>query len=1020
MAITQTKEKNFEADIESFLISKAGGYKKGDATYDSACGLFKDTFIEFIKKTQPKAWKKFEFAYGNNTEKKFIGFFDDAVARDGILKVMRKGFKCGGVDFKACYFKPESTLNEDDIALYNSNIWHCYRQWFYSAKNNNSVDMVLVLNGIPLFAFELKNQLTGQDVNNAEYQWCHDRDPKELCFKFNTRILAFFCVDLRRASMATKLNGEKTFFLPFNQGSNGAGVDGGAGNPANPDGYMTSYLWEYVFQRESMMDILQKFINLEITEEKKKDGKIEVKKTLIFPRYHQLDVVRKLVADVTENGAGKSYLIEHSAGSGKSNSISWVAYRLATIFKKNNEPLFKSVIIVTDRRILDKQLQTTVSGMDHVEGFIETIDESKHAKDLKTAINDGARIIVTTLQKFPVIYNEIEAAKGKNFAVICDEAHSSQTGMAAAKLKVALADDEDALKQYAELEEKSEEEVDKDDPILRELLKHGKHKNLSYFAFTATPKPKTLEIFGTEDKNGQFHPFHVYSMRQAIEEGFIMNVLQNYMTYETCYKIANKTPDNPEVKGITAAKIIKKYAGLHPYNISSKVQIIIETFKDVTSKAIGGKGKMMVVASSRLAAVRYLQEMRRYLADMKQTDNAKEYEKIGVLVAFSGTVNDGGVEYTEPKLNVRKDGSQISEIQLRNDFHEDFNILVVAEKYQTGFDEPLLHTMIVDKRLKGVKAVQTLSRLNRVCPGKTDTFVLDFINTADEIKGAFEPFYTETFLKESINIDLIFEVQKKIAEANIYDDNDVEKFAEFYYSKAEQSNKDQGKIASMLDPAVKKYAKLGEEERFDFRRNVRNLVKWYNYVSQINRLFNEQLHKEVIYANALSKFLSEDTDPIINIKDKLKLEYYKLKETFHGTIDVVKGKGETEVGGNVGASPNSNEKDPLNEVIQKINEQYGIDLTEADRVIYSSIHDKLMADKKLQKVIKSSKDDEEMIFASSIFPKFFGDAANAGFDEQVEAYTTLFEDKNKYKAMMSVLAAQLFQEVRQQVKNAKL
>ena len=1017
MAITETKEKNFEADIESFFISKAGGYKKGDATYDPSCALFKDTFIEFIKKTQPKAWKKFEFAYGNNTEKKFVTFFNDAVERDGILKVMRKGFKCGGVDFKACYFKPESTLNEDDIALYNSNIWHCYRQWFFSADNNKSVDMVLVLNGIPLFAFELKNQLTGQDIRNAEHQWCYDRNPRELCFRFNSRILAFFCVDLRQASMATKLNGEKTFFLPFNQGSNGAGNDGGAGNPANPDGYMTSYIWENVFQRESMMDILQKFINLEITEEKKKGGKTETKKTLIFPRYHQLDVVRKLVADVTENGAGKSYLIEHSAGSGKSNSISWVAYRLATIFKKNNDPFFKSVIIVTDRRVLDQQLQNTVDGMDHLPGFVETIDKDKHAKDLKTAINDGARIIVTTLQKFPVIYKEIEDAKGKNFAIICDEAHSSQTGSAAAKLKIALADDTDALRQYAELEEKSEEEVDKEDPILKELLKHGKHKNLSYFAFTATPKPKTLEIFGSEDSNGQFHPFHIYSMRQAIEEGFIMDVLQNYMTYKTCYAIANKTKDNPEVKGITAARIIKKYADLHPYNISSKVQIIIETFKDITSKAIGGKGKMMIVASSRLAAVRYLQEMRRYLEDMKQGPNAKDYENIDVLVAFSGTVKDGGVEYTEPQLNVRKDGTRISETQLKSDFHDDFNVLVVAEKYQTGFDEPLLHTMIVDKKLKGVKAVQTLSRLNRVCPGKTDTFILDFINTADEIKKAFEPFYTETFLKESINTDLIFEVQAKIAEAKVYNEANVEEFAKFYYSEGTQSDKDLGKIASMLEPAVEKYSKLEEVERFDFRRNVRNLVKWYNYISQINRLFNEQLHKEVLYANALSKFLSEDSDPVVDIKNKLKLEYYKLKEVFKGSISLAEGKGESSVGGKVGQVPDPALLDPLNEVIKRINEQFGIDLTEADKVIYNSIHDKLMADKKLQKLIKSSKDDEEKIFASSIFPKFFGEAANAGFDEQVEAYNSLFEDKNKYKAMMAVLAAQLFKEVRQQARS---
>ncbi|MCR5506229.1 MAG: DEAD/DEAH box helicase family protein, partial [bacterium] len=588
MAINDTREKRFESDIEAFLISEKGGYGKGDDIYSPEIGLYKNTFINFIKTTQPKAWKKFEFNYPNNTENKFIQKFNDEVEKDGILKVVKKGFKAYGIDFKVCYYMPESTLNEDDINRYKQNIWHCYRQWFYSNDNHKSVDMVLVLNGIPLFAFELKNQLTGQTIQNAEHQWCFDRDPKELCFRFNSRILAFFCIDTEQASMATKLNKEKTFFLPFNQGSNGAGVDSGAGNPINNEGYKTHYIWEEVFQRESMMDILQKFINLEVVEQKNKDGSKEIRKTLIFPRYHQLDVVRKLVKDVKQYGSGHNYLIQHSAGSGKSNSISWIAYRLATIFKENNEPLFKSVIIVTDRRVLDAQLQNTVAGMDHKKGFIETIDKDKNSQDLKTAINNGVRIIVTTLQKFPVIYEGIKDVNGKNFAIICDEAHSSQTGSAAAKLKKGLADNTEALRQYAELEEKAENEIDANDPLINEMLKHGKHKNLSYFAFTATPKPKTLEIFGIPDSEGKYHAFHIYSMRQAIEEGFIMDVLENYMTYKTSYAIANKTSENPDVKSSSAAKSIRKYAELHPYNISSKSEIIIETFRNITSKAING------------------------------------------------------------------------------------------------------------------------------------------------------------------------------------------------------------------------------------------------------------------------------------------------------------------------------------------------------------------------------------------------------------------------------------------------
>lgn len=428
-------------------------------------------------------------------------------------------------------FKPESRLNKTANAHYEENICNCIRQWHYSSQNKNSVDMVLVLNGIPVIALELKNQYTGQTVDNAKKQWMYDRDPREICFQFNKRILAYYCVDHTDVYMTTKLAKADTFFLPFNQGSNGAGNNGGAGNPPNPNGYPTAYLWENVLQKDSMLDILQKFLNLQTEEKQKKqaDGtkKTVVTKKLIFPRYHQLDVVRKLIADVKENGAGKNYLIQHSAGSGKSNSIAWIAYRLAAVHDINDKPIFRSVIIVTDRTVLDRQLQNTISGFDHTIGTVETIGDDKTSKDLKNAINDGCRIIVTTLQKFPVIYEEVDDTKGRNFAVIVDEAHSSQTGQSATKLKAALADTEDALKEYAEIEGKSEDEIDKNDKLISEMLVHGRHKNLSFFAFTATPKDKTLEMFGTEYADGSFHPYHVYSMKQAIEEGFIMDVLQN-------------------------------------------------------------------------------------------------------------------------------------------------------------------------------------------------------------------------------------------------------------------------------------------------------------------------------------------------------------------------------------------------------------------------------------------------------------------------------------------------------------
>ena len=477
------------------------------------------TLIKFIQETQPKEWARFENANKVNPVNKFILAFNQACDEYGLLHVLRHGFKHRGITFKVCYFKPESSLNQTATNNYKSNIIDCNRQWYYSPDCKNSVDMVLVVNGIPVFAFELKNQYTGQTVDNAKRQWMYDRDPREICFQFNKRILTYFCIDHTEVWMATKLAGKDTYFLPFNQGSNGAGCDGGKGNPANPNGYPTAYFWEQVFQKDSMMDILQKFIHLQVKEDKKllADGseKVTKKKTIIFPRYHQLDVVRKLIADVSANGSGKNYLVQHSAGSGKSNSIAWTAYRLASLHNEDNKPIFSSVIIVTDRTVLDAQLQETISSFDHTVGAVETIGEGKNSQDLKNAINDGIRIIVTTLQKFPVIYQEVDKVKGRNFAVIVDEAHSSQTGTSAIKLKTALADTEEALREYAEIEGKAEEELDPDDKLMQEMIHQGKHKNLSFFAFTATPKDKTLELFGTEYTDGSFHPFHIYSMRQA-------------------------------------------------------------------------------------------------------------------------------------------------------------------------------------------------------------------------------------------------------------------------------------------------------------------------------------------------------------------------------------------------------------------------------------------------------------------------------------------------------------------------
>lgn len=1004
--ITDTTEKRFEEDITAFLLSPIGGYTHNNDVYVPDLGLFPDTLVRFVQRTQPNEWKRFELQNGGDTARKFCLSFNSACDTYGLLEVLRHGFKHRGITFRVCYFKPESSLNQTATAQYAKNEITCNRQWFYSAETHNSVDMVLAINGIPVFAFELKNQYTGQNVDNAKRQWMYDRDPREVCFQFNKRILGYFCVDQLEVWMTTKLAGKDTYFLPFNQGSKGAGNDGGKGNPANPNGYPTAYLWEYVFQKDSMMDIVQKFIHLQIKEDKKKlvDGteRVIMKKTLIFPRYHQLDVVRKLIADVREKGAGQNYLIQHSAGSGKSNSIAWTAYRLASLHDGNNKAVFSSVVVVTDRTVLDAQLQETISGFDHTIGAVEAIGEDKNSRDLRDALNSGVRIIVTTLQKFPVIYQEVDAAAGRNFAIIVDEAHSSQTGSSAMKLKSALADTEQALREYAEIEGKAEEEIDRSDKIVQEMITHGKHKNLSFFAFTATPKAQTLEMFGTERDDASFHPFHIYSMRQAIEEGFILNVLQNYMTYSTCFKIAKNTIENPELPESRATKIIKKYEKLHPYNISQKSQIIVETFRNTTRHKIGGRAKMMVVTDSRLAAIRYFHEIKRYVESQKYTD-------VDVLIAFSGSVQDGEEEYTESGLNVRRDGSHIAENQTKTEFHDNFNILIVAEKYQTGFDEPLLHTMIVDKKLKSVKAVQTLSRLNRTCPGKTDTFVLDFANKREDILDAFQPFYQETSLEQEVNADLIYQTEKELLDYAVYNKNDIDAFIAVWNYQGKQDERAMGRMTSVLKPVANRYNLKNSEERYQFRRLVRSLIRWYSYVSQVTRMFDTDMHKEYLFLSYLIGLLPANVEDPVDLDGKLKLEYYKLQKTYEGEILLEHQDGQY-VPATQKAMQGRQQKSTLDEILEKINEKYKGAFTDADRVMIDALHAKLISDKKLG---SSARTADPRIFTESIFPAAFGTAAMESYMESQDCYSALFEDKTKYDAVMNALAGVVYREMRQ-------
>ena len=1009
-------ERTFEEFIEAYLTSETGGWQKSmDAGYcsEESRGMSLDivTLTDFVKSTQPMAWKRFERMCTISPVRQFYKAFENAVVQDGLISVLRHGFKHRGINFRVCYFKPESELNELAVANYQKNVCQCIRQWHYSEQNKNSIDMMLAVNGIPVVAVELKNQLTGQSVDDAMRQWAYNRNPKEPAFGFNKRVLAYFACDLYNVYMTTKLEGATTRFLPFNQGSNGAGNDGGAGNPQNAsDSYVTSYFWEVVLQKDSLMDILQKFISYEKIEKKETmpDGSTnkKVESKIIFPRYHQLDVVRKLVKHVRETGSGHNYLIQHSAGSGKSNSIAWTAYRLASLHDNNNEAIFNSVIIVTDRRVLDAQLQATVSSFDHTIGSVVTIDDKKNSGDLRNAINDGKRIIVTTLQKFPVIYNEVDSAVGKRYAVIVDEAHSSQTGQSALKLKSALADVTDALKEYAELEEKAVAEVEADDILVQDMLSQGKHSNLSFFAFTATPKSKTLEIFGEPYPDGSFHPFHIYSMRQAIEEGFILDVLANYTTYKMCYQLAKNVPENPDVPTSKAVRTIRRYEELHPHNLQQKAAIIIETFREVTKKKIHGRGKMMVVTASRLAAVRYYHEIKRYL-------EANDYDDVEIMIAFSGSLKDpddpNGVEYTESGMNVDRNGNRVRESQTASVFHEEGDVLIVAEKYQTGFDEPLLHTMIVDKELRDVKAVQTLSRVNRIYPGKEDTYILDFVNDVDRIREAFQQFYTETSLEEEINFDLIYTTQKILHEFAVYTTADIETVASIYFDPdVRKVNATQGQISNALKPIADRYNKLSQEHRYQFRREVRAFAKWYNYISQITRMFDKELHKEYVLCSYLGKLLPADPAPEFDLDNRVKLEYYRLEKTYEGAIELDEKTGEWQATNPKKAGGKQDRLSPLDEIIAKINEEFFGEFTDADRVMVDTLYSKMRKDAKVRKAAKSN---DRQVYERSLFPGIFDTTAQEAYLENTEAYEQLFLDAEKYRSIQQALADRLYREL---------
>lgn len=1003
-----TSEKRFEQDIEIYFLNH--GFRKVlPSTYDKEKMLFSDVLEEFVSTTQPKAWARYTKLYGASAVDKLTRRVNTAISESNVLDVLKKGIKDMGIEIKLCYFKPSSNLNQDLVKLYEGNICGITRQFPYSKNNNNTIDTVLSINGIPLFAFELKDQLKGQDVNNAMRQWKEDRDPKEPIFKFGQRFLCYFAIDLYDAFMTTELKGEYTRFLPFNQGSNGAGNPGGKGNSKNDEGYPTSYIWERVFSVDSMIDLIAKFIT--ITEEKEeKNGKSYITKKIIFPRYHQYDVVKKILEDVKEKGAGVNYLIEHSAGSGKSNSIAWIAYRLASAFDNDDKYIFDSVIIVTNRIVLDSQLQDTINSFDHKAGLVECITQKKGSRGLVDAINDKKKIIICTIQKFLYAYKDFDELKGRNFAVIIDEAHQGQSGESARTLRSSLIDVEKEKKAFAEENDMNPDAIEETEELLN-ILGQGHHENQSFFAFTATPINKTLELFGTSIGDEKKKPFHTYSMRQAIEEGFILDVLSTYVTIKEAFKLITNTEDNPELLEEKAKRALFKYYKQHEFTISQKVDMIMDNFLNNGRKKINGHGKAMIVTDSRQSAVLYYQAVKEYL--LKHPDETKG---CGVLVAFSGKVKFDGddTEYIEAEMNEYPDGKKInSDAKFRKAFKsDDFNIMVVADKYQTGYDEPLLHSMFVDKKLKGVNAVQTLSRLNRTCPFKNDTFVLDFANTSESIKESFQPFYEETTLVGSSDVNRVYDLRSKLNEFAIFNDEDIDKFYAIMKVNSDKKKQDDsaiGKLVSVMKPAVDNYADLDDDKRLLARDTMMKFIRSYGFVTQLVRINDEDLFKDYLYISHLIRLLPKTQYPVFDLTGKVSLEYAKLKETFKGAIELEKEGGEVVPGKGAKQAKKSNKTDTLERIVEKVNEKYQDDFSAADKVALDSVFQMLMGDPVVKKKLTEyAKTNDAQMFIKSIFPKEFERVLVECYTKNDDAFQRLLGNDQFQKAVMDIMAKELY------------
>ena len=947
--LSPTEEK-FEEHIERHLRSI--GYTSTDfKSYDRSLCLIKDKVLEFIKKTQSEKWDQLTQIYGVDTESKVLTRISSEISKRGVVDVLRNSIVDRGIYLDLCYFEPNSDLNPEHLKLFQTNQFTVVRQLHYSNKNENSIDMGLFLNGLPIVTMELKNQLTGQNIKHSQNQYRNDRDPKEPLLQFK-RCMVHFCVDNDRVSMTTRLSGPKTFFLPYNRDLE---------NPPVETGYRSKYLWEEILTPPSLLDVIENFVHLAKDEdlyfdEKSQSIKKKTKEALIFPRYHQLDLIRNFRRQLREDGVGKNYLVQHTTGSGKSYSIGWLSHTLTSFYESEGDTkrMFDTIIVVTDRQVLDEQLGKLIRSLQKDEGIVHTTRDGG-SKELREVLEKGKDIVITTIQKFPFISETISSLGDRKFGVIIDEVHSSQSGELSKELKKSLSRSDD------------DDEFDYEEMLRQEIQSRGKQDHISFFGFTGTPKEKTLELFGTKTPEGQFVPFHIYSMYQSIHEGFTVDVLQNYTTYKRYFKVKQTKDGDIEIPTGRGKKELVKYVDSHEMTIQNKVQIMLNHWIDKGSKEIQGRSRGMVVTQSRKHCVWYFKEINKQLEERGMTYKC--------LVGFSGEVSVDGEKHTESGCNqtIGHDGNV--PLGLKN---PQYRILVVANKFQTGFDEPLIQSMYVDKKLGGVQCVQTLSRLNRTTSGKTQTFTLDFTNKTEDIRESFQRFYQSTILDGETDPNRLYDTQREVYDYHLYTQRDVDRFCEVFYDP----DRDEGGLHPILDSAVDKFKSIDDTEtREECRSQIQSYIRLYGYLSQIVTFTDIELEKTFVFLKYLNKKLPKRETERFDISDNIDLDSLRIQKTFERIEELQRTDTVLEAPEFSGGTQVDPVYDLLSEIINQVNNTYGVNLTEEDKIDIQRLKERLSSNIEIKKYMTGQNtEDNKRNFFKEQFDGAMVDYINERFD----------------------------------------